>query len=77
MTESRIEFRVKQILEARGLTVGQAADLCGCSYPAMRGLVAGSSTRLDIETLRRICDGFDVGVEDVLVRVAPPPTAPA
>lgn len=51
------------------LTQQQIADACGLSLSTVNGLTSGRSTRVDFDTLDKLCTYFNVEPGDLLERV--------
>lgn len=51
------------------LTQQQIAEACGLSLSTVNGLTSGRSTRVDFDTLDKLCGFFDVEPGDLLERV--------
>lgn len=51
------------------LTQQQIAEACGLSLSTVNGLTSGRSTRVDFDTLDKLCAYFNVEPGDLLERV--------
>lgn len=60
-----VRFRVQELLTARGMSVQALADRAKINYKTALGLARGSSIRVDLETLDRVCWALDARPEDV------------
>ena len=70
MAPGTVKFTVAELLEKRQMTVGEMAKEAGMSYNTALAVSRNASTRIDLETLARICDALGVKVSDLLVYVA-------
>ena len=66
MAPGTVRIKVSTLLEDRGMTVGDLAEQAGIHYNTALALKRGVFTRLDLDTLARVCDALGVQVEDVL-----------
>lgn len=71
MPKSTVELTVGAVLEARDLSVAEAAGRCGLSYSAMHALARGTALRVGLDTLAALCRGLEVGLDQVLVLRTP------
>ena len=60
--------RLSNVIEARGLTQGQAADLFGVTQPRISDLVRGKIDRFSVDTLIAMLGHAGVAVQIVLGR---------
>jgi len=67
MDRGRVRIRVDELLEERGMTVGDLAEKTGMNYATVLALKRNASTRVDLDTIARICDALGVRIERVLV----------
>ena len=63
-----ITLRVGELAEQKGLNVKELAERAGVAYGTAHALVKGHVTRIDLETLDRICVALEVTPGDVLVQ---------
>jgi transcriptional regulator with XRE-family HTH domain len=63
-----IPFQIRALLKARGWTQEKLAERTGMLQPRISAILKPGKVRPNIETLRRIAEGFDCGL---LVRFAP------
>jgi putative transcriptional regulator len=64
-----IKLRIKEIVDRRGLKITELAERADIAYGTAHALYRGHVTRIDLETLDRVCDALDVDIADLLVRV--------
>jgi len=67
MEIGRIRIKVDELLEERGMTVGDLAEKTGMSYATVLALKRNASNTLRLNTIALICDALGVRVERVLV----------
>ena len=65
---SDLMIRLSKVIEARGLTQAQAADLCGVTQPRISDLVRGKIDRFSIDTLIAMLGHAGVSIQIVLGR---------
>jgi len=62
--------RVGEIARDRGITkITELAERAGLAYNTAHALYTGRTTRIDYDTLDRLCETLDVQPGDLLVRV--------
>ncbi len=66
MINGSVRIKIAELLEDRQMTVGVFAENAGIHYNTALALKRGVLTRLDLDTLARICAAFEIGVSDVL-----------
>ena len=60
-----ITNRVRMVAEGQGLTVHTLSQKAGIAYGTSRLLWLGYTTRIDFDTLDRLCSALNVGVGDL------------
>ena len=65
---SDLMIRLSKLIDARGLTQGQAAELFGVTQPRVSDLVRGKIDRFSIDTLIAMLGHAGVGAQIVLGR---------
>ncbi len=63
-----ITLHIGKVAEAQGLNIKTLADRAGIAYNTAHGLYTGRATRIDLETLDRICAALNVSPGELLVR---------
>ncbi len=58
-----MKIKIKEILEQKGLTIRQAAELCGVPKSTIGDICDGASPRLD--TLEKIAQGLELHMTDL------------
>lgn len=64
-----IELRLKELLEARGITRNQLAKLIDARFEVVGKWYEGNVEKMDLDILARICYALDCRIEDVLCYV--------
>jgi len=67
MDRGKVRIRVSELLEERGMTVGDLAEKTGMSYATVLALKRNASNTLRLNTIALICGALGVRVEEVLV----------
>ena len=63
-----VTLRIGEIARQQGLTIKALAERAGVAYNTAHALSTGRATRIDLDTLDRICAALQVEPGDVLVR---------
>ncbi len=63
-----IALRVGELAKAQGLTIKALAARAGVSYNTAHALYTGRATRIDLDTLDRMCAALGVRPGDLLSR---------
>ncbi len=66
MTPGTVNIRVSDLLKDKGMSVRELVDRTGMSYNTALALSRNASTRIDLDTLARVCDALDVDIDAVL-----------
>jgi putative transcriptional regulator len=66
MAPGTVRVKVSTLLKSRGMTVGELSERAGIHYNTALALKRGVFTRLDLDTLARVCDALGVQVSDIL-----------
>jgi putative transcriptional regulator len=65
--------RVGEIARKRGITkITELAERSGLAYNTAHALFTGRTTRIDYDTLNRLCETLNVQPGDLLVHVSDP-----
>lgn len=56
MGRKRIELRIRQVMDQQGITTAKLAEQADIAYNTALSLRRGVPTRIDLETLARICE---------------------
>lgn len=64
--------KVSALMGARRENIKQMAQASGVSYGTAYSLYKGTTTRIDFETLNRLCRHFGVGTSELLQYVPDP-----
>ena len=65
-----IGIRVGELAKQQGLTIKALAENAGVAYNTAHALYTGRATRIDLDTLDRICAALSVEPGDLLIRHA-------
>ena len=66
MSDTMIVNRLSRILGERRISIAELQRQTGLSYVTLHNLYSDKSTRIDFETLNRICGALDVTPSDIL-----------
>lgn len=75
MPDVMIVNRLSRLLGERRMSIAELQRQTGLSYVTLHGLYSDKTTRVDFETLNRICKALDVQPGDIL-EYAPDQEAP-
>ncbi len=65
----RLLLTISSLLDKKGMSVKEFSEKAGIAYNTALALKRGSSTRIDFDTLEKICALFDVTPGDIIVLV--------
>ena len=66
-----VRLRIGDLARQQGLTIKALAERAGVAYNTAHALYTGRATRIDLDTLDRICAALHVAPGDVFTRYAP------
>lgn len=66
MPDTMIVNRLSRLLGDRRMSIAELQRQTGLSYVTLWNLYQGKSTRVDFETLNKICRALDVQTGDIL-----------
>jgi putative transcriptional regulator len=66
MPDTMIVNRLSRLLGDRRMSIAELQRQTGLSYVTLWNLYQGKSTRVDFETLNKICRALDVQIGDIL-----------
>jgi putative transcriptional regulator len=66
-----VRMRIGEEAKQHGLTIKALAERAGVAYNTAHALFTGRATRIDLETLDRICAALQVEPGDLFVRHRP------
>ena len=66
-----IELRVGAIAKQQGFTIKSLAERAGVAYNTAHSVCTGRATRIDLDTLDRLCGALDVSPGELLDRSVP------
>jgi len=61
------KLRVPELLKEKGWTASDLMRKSGLSWPTAQGLAAGKRMNITLDTINRLCDVLEVGVEELVV----------
>lgn len=67
-----IVSRIKEVMDAQGLTVRQLSEQASIAYNTAHALYKGHTGRVDLDILDRVCKILDVQPGDLFIRVEDP-----
>ena len=65
---SRIELRLRELRQAKGLSQVQLAGLTGIDQAAISRIETGQTQAMDFDVMARLCDALECKPGDLLVR---------
>ena len=77
MTNKTVRLTVGALLDERGITTQELADLADINYRTALQLRRGFAARLDLVTLGKICSALGCQLSDIIELVDVPDSAPA
>lgn len=63
-----IKIRIGELAREQGLTIKALAERAGVAYNTAHTLYTSRATRIDLDTLDRICDALQVKPGDIFVQ---------
>ncbi len=66
---SRIELRLRELRQAKGLSQVQLAELTGIDQAAISRIENGHTQAMDFDVMARLCDALGCSPGDLLKRV--------
>ncbi|HEY0734101.1 MAG TPA: helix-turn-helix transcriptional regulator [Herpetosiphonaceae bacterium] len=63
-----IKLQIGELARERGLTIKALAERAGVAYNTAHALYTSRATRIDLDTLDRMCDALQVKPGDIFVR---------
>ena len=62
----RVELRLKEVMDARGITRNQLAKLIDARFEVVGKWYKGEVEKMDLDILARICYALDCTAEDII-----------
>ena len=56
--------RIVELCQERSLTINALANLSGITQSTLNNIVSGRNNSTTISTIKKICDGLDINIED-------------
>lgn len=69
-----IQLQVGVMAKKQGFTIKSLAERAGVAYNTAHSLYTGRATRIDLDTLERLCRALDAEPGDLLIRLRPQET---
>ena len=66
MGKKRIELRFDQAMEKRGITTAELAEKAEIAYNTALSLRRGATSRIDLDTLARVCEVLEMQPGELL-----------
>ncbi len=63
-----VSIRIGELAKAQGLTIKALAERAGVAYNTAHSLYTGRATRIDLDTLDRMCAALQVQPGDLFIR---------
>lgn len=63
--EQTLQFRVKEILKEKGITIADFAEKAGLHYNTALSVVNGKYKRIGLDTLSQMCKALEVDVSEL------------
>ncbi|MDP9312108.1 MAG: helix-turn-helix transcriptional regulator [Chloroflexota bacterium] len=63
-----VRIRIGELAKQQGFTIKAVAERAGVAYNTAHALCTGRATRIDLDTLDRICTALKVEPRDIFVR---------
>lgn len=63
-----VRLRIGEVARQQGLTIKALAERAGVAYNTAHALFTGRATRIDLDTLDRICAALQVEPGDLFIR---------
>ncbi len=67
-----VSIRIGELAKAQGLTIKALAERAGVAYNTAHALYTGRATRIDLDTLDRMCAALQMQPGDLFVRQITP-----
>jgi len=67
-----VSIRIGELAKAQGLTIKALAERAGVAYNTAHSLYTGRATRIDLDTLDRMCAALEVQPGDLFIRKTTP-----
>lgn len=62
----KIKFKLKEMLEQKGLTKNRLSNLSNVRFDTIQRLCKGNLSRLDLEILCRLCKALNCTIDDLI-----------
>lgn len=61
------KLRVPELLKEKGWTASDLMRKSGLSWPTVQGLASGKQMNIKLDTINKLCEVFEIGVEQLIV----------
>ena len=61
------KLRVPELLKEKGWTASDLMRKSGLSWPTAQGLASGKQMNITLDTINKLCDVLEVGVQELVV----------
>ncbi len=61
----KLVFRIKKVLEEKGLTISEFAEKAGLHYNTALSIVNGKYKRIGLDTLTQMCHALNCDIQDI------------
>lgn len=59
-----VSKRILNYCDALGISVNHLADISGVAQSTLQGIVSGSTSTTQLNTIEKLCDGLGITLED-------------
>lgn len=59
-----VKERILELCEERNLSVNKLCSMSGVTQSTVNNLVSGRNNSITVSTIKKLCDGLDIGIED-------------
>lgn len=59
-----VKERILELCEERNLSVNKLCSMSGVTQSTINNLVSGRNNSVTVSTIKKLCDGLDIGIED-------------
>lgn len=56
--------RIRELCQARGVTLNGLGRLCGVTQSTLNNIVSGRNNSVTLSTIQKICDGLDMDLAE-------------
>ena len=59
-----VKFRILDLCKQNDITVNKLSTISGITQSTLNNIVGGRNKSVTVSTLKKICDGLDISIED-------------